>query len=142
MINKIEIPQRFYDVSYNSSRIPGVKYQSNLSLGANCQVFAYELLKHFGKVIPPFRSSELWDDQIHTKKVERYEPLDIMLYHNEPKAFGAHVGIYIGEGKVFHLSSKVGTPEITTHDKLLLQECYSYFIGAKRIYESDKFETD
>jgi hypothetical protein len=27
---------------------------------ANCQVFAYALLEHFGIAMPPLRSSELW----------------------------------------------------------------------------------
>lgn len=48
----ITIPARFFNVSYVSRRIPGVDSPSDLSLGANCQLFAYELLRHFGQKIP------------------------------------------------------------------------------------------
>ena len=44
-MNQIKIPKAFLDVQYKSARIPGVENQSDLSLGANCQVFAYVILK-------------------------------------------------------------------------------------------------
>lgn len=44
-MNRIKIPEAFYDVEYKADRIPAVENQSALALGANCQVFAYALLK-------------------------------------------------------------------------------------------------
>lgn len=129
------IPQVYYQVHYNSKRIPGVKQQENLSLGANCQVFAYAVLKYFGKSLPDFRSSELWDDDIFTLSVDKFWPLDIMLYHSVPKAYGAHVGLYLGDGKVLHLSRANRIPKIETHEQLVAQEKYQFFIGAKRVLE-------
>ncbi|EPT9328213.1 MULTISPECIES: hypothetical protein [unclassified Vibrio] len=58
----MDIPDRFKNVRYVSSRIPGCKDDSDLTLGANCQVFAYNLLKDFGLNPPNYRSSELWGD--------------------------------------------------------------------------------
>ena len=54
-MNRIKIPEAFFDVEYKSARIPGVENQSDLSLDANCQVFAYALLKENGSVMPAER---------------------------------------------------------------------------------------
>lgn len=56
-----------------------------------------------------------------------------MLYHNKPNAWGAHVGLYIGDNKVLHLSAEVGKPEIRKHEDFKLSGKYIYFIGAKRL---------
>lgn len=119
---------------YKGARIPGVENQQDLTLGANCQVYAYELLKEFGKEIPPLRSSDLWEDTIHTEKITKdFMLFDIMLYHYKTEAFGAHVGLYMGEGKVLHLSKGNDVPMIEMHESMLTQEKYIHFIGAKRI---------
>ena len=54
-MNRIKIPEAFFDVEYKSARIPGVENQSDLSFGANCQVFAYALLKENGSLMPAER---------------------------------------------------------------------------------------
>lgn len=112
--------------------------ESDLTLGANCQVFAYNLLRHFGKNPPSLRSSELWEDIEFTEVVESFEPLDIMLYNETADAYGAHVGVYVGEGTVFHLSKENGTPKYEKHTDLLQQPKYQFFIGAKRVKEESK----
>lgn len=129
----IQIPKKFFQVHYIAARIPGVEDPSNLDKGANCQLFAYEVLKHFGHVIPNFRSSDLWEDETCTVKVDVFLPLDLMLYHRKLESYGAHVGLYLGDGKVIHLAQTVGKPEVMDHDDFALQEKYAYFIGAKRL---------
>ena len=129
-----EIPAKFINVHYNSQRIPEVADPSNLALGANCQLYAYELLRYFGKHPPSLRSSELWSDNLYTKEIAVYEEvLDLMLYNKTPAAYGAHVGVYVGDGMVLHLSSAIGYPVIQKHTELLAQEKYACFIGAKRV---------
>ena len=132
MQKEVEIPQKFLTVCYNPKQIPG----SNLSIfehGANCQLFAYSLLEHFGYTIPPLRSSDLWADQKTTKNTHNFKPLDLMLYHYKPEAWGAHVGLYIGDGNVLHLSQDIGKPEMKYHQDFSLSDKYKFFIGAKRI---------
>lgn len=130
----IPIPPQFRKIEYQASRIPGLVDQPDLSLGANCQLYAYELLLFFGLKIPRFRSSELWTDTQYTRKVnDSFQPLDIMMYHRKPQAFGAHVAIYWGNGLVLHLSKDNGIPKIEKHELLLQQEKYTNFIGAKRV---------
>ena len=58
-IVKVKIPTELFQVEYKSHRIPGIDHQSDLSLGANCQLFAYELLRVNGLVAKNDRSSEL-----------------------------------------------------------------------------------
>lgn len=132
-MNVLRVPPAFFEVSYVAKRIPGSNDQDDLSLGANCQLFAYSLLRHFGKSIPPFRSSELFEDNTYTHQVQNFEPLDLMLYHHKKEAYGAHIGLYLGAGKVIHLAKALGKPEVRQHiDFNQLERC-RYFIGAKRL---------
>ena len=132
-MKQIIIPEAFFDVSYKSARIPGVENQSDLSLGANCQIFAYALLKENGLHVPNDRSSELWSDTSYSEVVTDFRPLDLMLYNATSGSYGAHVGVYTGDGEVIHLSLQNGKPEIISHESLLLNEKYQWFVGAKRI---------
>lgn len=50
----LEIPNKFRNVEYVSSRIPGIKNQEDISLGTNCQVFVYNLLKHLARTFQIF----------------------------------------------------------------------------------------
>lgn len=129
----ITIPQIFYEVTYQSKRIPGVPNQEDLSLGANCQVFAYELLHVNGVKVPNVRSSELWADTQFSFVPDRFKALDLMLYNATPQAYGAHVAVYIGAGNVMHLSLKNYKAQIIAHSEMLTQAEYAIFIGAKRI---------
>lgn len=133
MSQLFEIPENFINVSYNPKIIPNGENQPDLTQGANCQVYAYELLRYFGKNPPLLRSSELWSDEQQTKKVVDYERLDLMLYNKTPQSYGAHVGVYVGNGMVLHLSQEVGYPVIQHHDELILNKKYTCFIGVKRV---------
>jgi len=130
----VNITLDLLNAKYNSSRIPGVDNQSNLILGANCQVFAYEFLRVNDIKLPNFRSSELWEDKIYTKIVNDFEPLDLMLYNSiDGKSFGAHVAVYIGFNDVIHLSADNKIYEIIKHENIIKNQKYKYFIGAKRV---------
>mgnify|MGYP000315444279 CR=1 FL=1 len=135
-MNQVIIPKAFYNVKYKTERFPGVENQSDLTFGANCQLFAYALLKENGLQVPNDRSSELWSDTRYSKVVTDFEPLDLMLYSPNGDAYGAHVGVYIGDGRVIHLSYANGKPEILPHIELLNNEKYRCFVGAKRILEA------
>ena len=127
------LPNKYLHVRYVSARIPGGDHQDDMTLGANCQVFAYSILRFFGKETPDFRSSELWSDDQLTYQVNQFEALDIMLYNSRAEAYGAHVGLYFGEGWVLHLSKDNGTPVLEKHETLMRNSKYHFFIGAKRL---------
>ena len=130
----VNIPPYFWDIPYEAAQYPGCPVQRDIRQGANCQRFAYELLDHFGKGLPPFRSSELWEDNTFTEMVEEeWEPLDLLLWNNKADAFGAHVGVYIGRNRVIHLSKSVGFPEIKEVVSFKEIPAYRIFIGAKRV---------
>ncbi|MDP3852541.1 hypothetical protein [Phenylobacterium sp.] len=126
----IHIPARFWSVCYDGDRIPDAF--NDLSGGANCQRFAYALLAVNGVRLPPFRSSELWADEIHTVRVQAPEQLDLLLFHDGPDAFGAHVAVCTGGGNAIHLSKDVGSPQILALDDFAHSPKYRYYIGAKR----------
>lgn len=131
----VRVPPHFEDVRYVSDRIPGVADDDDLTLGANCQLFAYCLLRQLGKNPPELRSSELWSDRLHTEEVTELRPLDLMLYNNTAGSYGAHVAVYVGGGVVYHLSKKNDRPKYEAHTAMLMQPEYAFFIGAKRVKE-------
>ena len=133
-MNTIVIPARFMAVPYEGSRYPGAPGVVGLVGGANCQQFAYELLRYFGRTIPNFRSSDLWDDRDLTAVVRgAFEPLDLLLWHDRPEAWGAHVGLYLGDHRAIHLAKSVGHPAVWSLDGFAERPEYRFFIGAKRI---------
>jgi len=129
----IDIPKHFFDVAYNGSRFPGAPDAIGLDGGANCQHFSYELLRYFGKMVPNLRSKEIWEDEEYTEKVDTLEPLDIVLFNKNIDAWGAHMGVYLGDGNVIHLSKVVGYPVIWPLEQFRDVAQYAVFIGAKRI---------
>jgi hypothetical protein len=136
MIDISFLPNTFLQVHYDGKRIPSVENEDDLTLGANCQVYAYALLRHHGLHMPPFRSSELWTDTEYTLAVTEFQPLDIMLYNKTNEAYGAHVGLCVGGDLVLHLAQHIGQPAIQSHQALLATERYACFIGAKRVKET------
>jgi len=101
----IPIPKSFLSVSYNGAHYPGSPNTKGLEGGANCQQFAYGLLRHFGLSIPDFRSRELWQDTTHTQKT--------------------------GNGQAVHLSKDNGYPVIEPLAGFQDNPAYRVFIGAK-----------
>jgi murein DD-endopeptidase / murein LD-carboxypeptidase len=129
----IKIPERFCHVRYDHARYPGAPGVRGVVEGANCQHYAYEFLRAFGYTIPDFRSSDLWADTAHTVVSQRPEPFDLVLVHDKPDPWGAHVGVYLGNGLVLHLSQKLGVPALEPLESLTQRAQYRYLIGFKRI---------
>ncbi len=127
------IPARFFNSFYDGSRYPGSGVCAGLEKGANCQYFAYELLGHFGLAIPDLRSSNLWEDEEYTLKVESFEPLDILFFNKDSESYGAHLGVYIGSDKVIHLSKQVGYPTVWDLKDFQNNPNYKVLLGAKRV---------
>jgi len=113
---ELEIPARFRRVRYDGSCYPGRPGLRGLRRGANCQHFAYELLREFGFTVPNLRSSELWSDRKFSSRVRQLRKLDLVLFNRKRASWGAHVGVYVGGGKVLHLCKSAGRPETCTLD--------------------------
>ena len=128
----LEIPARFRNVPYNGSCYPGRSGLRGLRRGANCQHFAYELLRHFGFIVPNLRSSELWADRKLSSRVYRLRRLDLVLFNRKRASWGAHVGVYLGGGKVLHLCKAVRRPQVWRLDEFVAREEYRTMPGAKR----------
>lgn len=131
----IKVPNWMMDISYNGKIIPnGTVHDMQLS-GANCQVFSYYLLRLNGKVIPELRSSELWANQEFSKEVTIYEPLDIVFFSKNEKAWGAHVGVFINPTQVLHLARKQVKPVVWDLAHFHEYEEYKVLIGVKRFFD-------
>jgi cell wall-associated NlpC family hydrolase len=126
------LPERFQTVRYVYDRYPGVPGLRGVEDGANCQVFAYEVLRHFGYEVPDVRSSELWEDTSTTVPVEVIEPLDLLLFNSTEESFGAHVGVYLGSGKILHLCKELGHPAVWAWEDFASRPHYQVLVGAKR----------
>ena len=127
----IPIAPQFRGVRYVYDRSPGTA--TGLLDGANCQLYAYEFLRFRGFHIPDFRSSTLWDDTKFTAIAQTIERFDIILLNKSPDAYGAHVGVALGEGLVLHLSKHNALPAIETLDAMMKRPNYRHLIGAKRL---------
>ena len=130
----LEIPASLMDVRYNGAHFPGAPGVCGVEGGANCQQFAYTLLRHHGRDVPEFRSSELWSDRLHTERVDgSFLPLDLLLWHDRDDAWGAHVGVYVGDDCAIHLARSVGVPVVWALSAFEERPEYRVFIGAKRV---------
>jgi hypothetical protein len=61
-----DIPDRFWKIPYDIAHDRDSATLMGIETGANCQNFAYELVRHFGRQVPYLRSSNLWDKTEHT----------------------------------------------------------------------------
>ncbi|GHA30099.1 hypothetical protein GCM10007989_27220 [Devosia pacifica] len=127
------LPSGFWRVPYDARRYPGAAAIEDVCSGANCQLFAYAVLKYFGVDVPPLRSSELWDDTSVTIRVDQPRPLDLMLFNETAEAWGAHVGVSLGDERTLHLSKAVGRPAVWTLDQFSAQPRYKCLVGIKRV---------
>ena len=128
----IKVPSWYMDIRYNGKVIPNGQKHNMLENGANCQVFAYALLRLNDKVVPDLRSKELWEDQGLSETVKTFEPLDILFFKKDDNPWGAHVGVYIGNDQVIHLAKKQEYPVIWDLDKFQEFDEYKVLIGGKR----------
>jgi len=131
-----QLPADFWAVPYVGRRFPGSRAVAGLpgvAAGANCQLFAYEVLRHFGLVPPALRSSELWTDTRDTLRVPAAQPLDLLLFNATDDAYGAHVGVWVGGGTVLHLCAEMGRPAVWDLAEFAARERYRVLIGIKRV---------
>jgi hypothetical protein len=132
----IELPDTFWEVRYVGARYPGstaVRKRPGLTEGANCQLFAYEVLRYCGLTPPELRSSELWTDTSTTQRVTVPRPLDLVLLNTTRDAWGAHVGVWAGEDKVLHLCAEVGHPALWNLAMFAARPSYRELVGFKRV---------
>jgi cell wall-associated NlpC family hydrolase len=129
----IRIPERFKKVLYDNNRYPGAPGAQGVARGANCQQYAYEFVRAFGFAIPDFRSSDLWADNANTRFSQRPKRFDLVLMHNVPDPRGAHVGVFLGNDLVLHLSKAIGVPAIESIQSMMRRAQYRHLLGFKRI---------
>ncbi|MFD7441237.1 hydrolase [Streptomyces sp. NPDC059909] len=130
------LPDAFWTVPYVGSRFPGsasVADRPGLAAGANCQLFAYEVLRHFDMAPPALRSSDLWEDTEATVRVAIARPLDLLLFNATDDPYGAHIGVSVGQDAVLHLSREVGRPAVWRLTDFAARRRYRVLIGAKRV---------
>ncbi|WP_436737467.1 hydrolase [Streptomyces sp. BBFR102] len=130
------LPADLWTVPYAGSRYPGspaATARPGLALGANCQLYAYEVLRRFGRPLPPLRSAELWTDRTATRQVPHPGPLDLLLYNPDGTAYGAHVGIWMAEDSVLHLCREVGHPAVWQPADFAARPRYRHLVGVKRV---------
>ncbi|MCP9205837.1 hydrolase [Streptomyces cucumeris] len=130
------LPAALWSVPYAGARHPGsaaVRERPGLAAGANCQLFAYAVLRHFGLRPPALRSSELWDDAESTVRVTTPRPLDLLLFNATDDAFGAHLGVWAGPEAILHLCAEVGRPTVWTPAAFAARPRYRTLVGIKRM---------
>ncbi|WP_354644013.1 hydrolase [Kitasatospora camelliae] len=131
------LPAAFWQVPYVASRYPGsgaVVRRPGLAEGANCQLFAYAVLAHFGVRAPALRSSDLWEDTAATVRVTGpLRPLDLLLFGATAEAYGAHLGVWLGRDEILHLCAESGRPAVWPRAAFAARERYRVLVGAKRV---------
>ncbi len=125
------LPEWFWDVPYVGDRFPGAVPRGQVEMGANCQLWAYEVLAQFGHTVDDLRSDDLWYDQTCTIHVDDAAPLDLVLFNHTHDPYGAHVGIWTGDA-VAHLCKEVGTPTVWPLDEFDRRARYRVLVGFKR----------
>jgi hypothetical protein len=129
----ILIPDRFRHVVYNGDHFPGSPGAIGVEGGANCQQYAYSVLRHYGFELPDLRSSELWADTRHSVVTHSMQPFDLALLHHKADSWGAHVGLCVGNNLALHLSKRFGTPAVETLQEMQQRDEYRHLIGFKRV---------
>ena len=130
------LPAEFADVEWVGEPFPGAPRVSGIEGGANCQLYAYSVLAHFGLTVPPVRSSELWTDARLATVGGDERPLDLVLYGPNADPYGAHVGVIVGDDAVLHLCAELNRPAVWSEREFALRERYSCRIGVRRCLRS------
>ncbi|MEY9850065.1 cell wall-associated NlpC family hydrolase [Streptacidiphilus sp. BW17] len=121
---------------YLAARYPGspaVAARPGLADGANCQLYAYAVLAHFGLRVPPLRSRDLWSDRAATRVVPTARPLDLLLFGPTAAPYGAHVGVCLAPDRILHLSREVGRPAVWSLADFGARQRHRVLIGVKRV---------
>jgi hypothetical protein len=145
MTYALRLPSALWMVPYVGTRRPGsqaVRDRPGLAEGANCQLYAYAVLRHFGLRPPELSSSGLWEDTETTLRVRQPRPLDLLLFNRTDDPWGAHVGVWADwghlrpdsrEGWVLHLCAEVGVPAVWRMERFDARDGYRVLVGIKRV---------
>ena len=132
-VPEVIIPEWMMNIVYSGRIIPNNTKHDIIKTGANCQVFAFQILRDHDFYVPEYRSSELWADSEFSIVVKKdYEPLDILFFHKDEIAYGAHLAVYLGENKAIHLCKRVGLPVIWDMGVFFKYPEYQILLGGKR----------
>ena len=132
----IEIPNWLMQVKYNGQIIPNGISHDIAKVGANCQVFAFHLLRSHQLIVPEYRSSELWADSEFSEVItDHFQPLDLLFFHKKEESYGAHIAVYIGNNQAIHLAKKIGKPVIWDIKTFFEYPRYQFLLGGKRFYK-------
>jgi hypothetical protein len=134
------LPPRLRRVPYVYARHPGNTAPGDVSGGANCQLYAYAVLRHFGHHVPPVRSSDLWADHTAMRTVTDLLPLDLLLFDPGPRpekpgraeGYAAHIAVHLGPDRILHLCQEIGLPTLWTRADFAARPRYARLLGAKR----------
>ena len=127
------LPAEFGEVTYVYQRYPGAPGVAGIGEGANCQLYAYAVLAHFGLHVAPLRSSDLWDDARLRTVTDGEQPLDIVFYNRTREAFGAHIGVVVGADAVLHLCAEIGRPVVWPQRAFAQRPLHAVRLGARRL---------
>lgn len=127
------LPDWVWHVPYDAELHPRAVPRSSMRDGANCQLFAYEVLGMHGLVVPDLWSSELWEDDAATVVVDDPKPLDLVFFSKDSESYGAHLGVVVGDDQVLHLCQEVGRPVVWTMADFAARSRYAVMLGYKRV---------
>lgn len=133
--SSVYIPEIFRNVDYNyrAARfwIPNLGgHKEGFPNGANCHHWANELLRHHGLDARDMFSDDLHADAMMTESVTTLMPLDLVMVNRQNRAWGAHIGVYVGPNLIAHLSKENKNPVLVGFGEFVTE--YGFFIGAKR----------
>jgi cell wall-associated NlpC family hydrolase len=133
-VSALALPDAFWAMRYSGAHHPGApQTEDPLHVGrANCQVFAYTVLRFFGRRVPDLRSSEIWADRAWSQPVERFEPLDLIFWNQTFEPYGAHVGLYWGDGQALHLARSERAPVVWPLTRFAERARWQVCLGGKR----------
>lgn len=126
-------PDWLWEVPYVAESSPGAVPRTSMRDGANCQLFAYEVLGMHGLHVPDLWSSELWEDEVLTTTVDNPKPLDLVLFSKDSESYGAHLGVVVGDCQVLHLCQELGKPAVWTMEEFACRPRYAVVLGYKRV---------
>jgi hypothetical protein len=66
-------------------------------------------------------------------RVDSTRPLDLVLVNATDDAWGAHVGVWVADDQVLHLSAEVGLPSVWRMSDFAARERYAVLLGFKRV---------
>lgn len=131
------LPAHLRDVPYVYARDAGNTAAGDLARGANCQLYAYAVLAHTGRQVPPLRSSDLWGEHRLMRTVTELRPYDLLFFDSGPRegraeGYAAHIAVHLGPDRILHLCEEVGVPALWAWGDFAARPRYRRLLGAKR----------